>query len=64
MLEGHFPCKSVARVYLIEGMNQTAGIPLEMAKNKFKTTDLNDMVTFVTSVDKVKFRQPYFQMMN
>ena len=45
-------------MYLIEGMNQTAGIhALEMAKNN-QTTDLNDMVTFVTSVDKVKFRQP------
>ena len=60
MLEGHFPHVKVwPGVYLIEGMNQTAGIhALEMAKNKFKTTDLNNMVTFVTSVDKVKFRQP------
>jgi 3-hydroxymyristoyl/3-hydroxydecanoyl-(acyl carrier protein) dehydratase len=31
-----------------------------MAKHKIETTDLNNMVTFVTSVDKVKFRQPVF----
>ena len=45
-------------------MRESNSIPLEMAKNKFKTTDLNDMVTFVNSVDKVKFRQRISQMMN
>lgn len=62
VLEGHFPHVKVwPGVYLIEGMNQTAGIhALEMAKNKLQDIDLNNMVTFVTSVDKVKFRQPVF----
>tara|TARA_B100002019_G_scaffold289882_1_gene306427 strand:- start:2701 stop:3123 length:423 start_codon:yes stop_codon:yes gene_type:complete len=62
VLEGHFPhVKIWPGVYLIEGMNQTAGIhALDMAEKQFETSDLENMVTFVTSVDKVKFRQPVF----
>lgn len=62
VLEGHFPhVKIWPGVYLIEGMNQTAGIhALDMAEKQFETSDLENMVTFLTSVDKVKFRQPVF----
>lgn len=62
VLEGHFPhIKVWPGVYMIEGMNQTAGLhALATAKQQFGEVDLAQMVTFVTSIDKVKFRQPVF----
>jgi 3-hydroxyacyl-[acyl-carrier-protein] dehydratase len=62
VLEGHFPhIKVWPGVYMIEGMNQTAGLhALATAKQQFGEVDLSKMVTFVTSIDKVKFRQPVF----
>lgn len=60
---GHFPHVAIwPGVYLIEGMNQTAGLhALNFAKNSSGTdVDLTKIITFVTSVDKVKFRQPCF----
>jgi len=60
---GHFPHIAIwPGVYLIEGMNQTAGLhALTFAKNVRDTdVDLTKIITFVTSVDKVKFRQPCF----
>ena len=46
---------------MIEGMNQTAGLhALNTAKEQFGDVDLSKIVTFVTSIDKVKFRQPVF----
>ena len=62
VLEGHFPhIKIWPGVYMIEGMNQTAGLhALNTAKEQFGDVDLLKIVTFVTSIDKVKFRQPVF----
>jgi 3-hydroxyacyl-[acyl-carrier-protein] dehydratase len=63
VFQGHFPHISVwPGVHLIEGMNQTAGLhALNLAK-KISNTDIDPtkIITFVTSVDKVKFRQPCF----
>lgn len=57
---GHFPHISIwPGVHLIEGMNQTAGLhALHLASSK--VNDLTNYVTFVTSVDNAKFRQPIF----
>lgn len=63
VLKGHFPHIPVwPGVHLIEGMNQTAGLhALNLAKNLPNTgIDLTKIITFVTSVDKVKFREPCF----
>ena len=63
VLKGHFPHISIwPGVHLIEGMNQTAGIhSLESAKKIINSDiDLTKIITFVTSVDKVKFREPCF----
>jgi|TARA_B110000908_G_scaffold158836_1_gene200392 3-hydroxyacyl-[acyl-carrier-protein] dehydratase len=62
VMEGHFPhIKIWPGVYMIEGMNQTAGLhALNTAKEQFGDVDLSKIVTFVTSIDKVKFRQPVF----
>ena len=62
VLEGHFPhVKIWPGVYLIEGMNQTAGLhALHNAEKQLGDVDVSNIVTFVTSVDKVKFRQPVF----
>ena len=62
VMEGHFQhIKIWPGVYMIEGMNQTAGLhALNTAKEQFGDVDLSKIVTFVTSIDKVKFRQPVF----
>ena len=63
VLKGHFPHIPVwPGVHLIEGMNQTAGLhALNLAKNlPSGDIDLTKIITFVTSVDKVKFREPCF----
>ena len=62
VMEGPFPhIKIWPGVYMIEGMNQTAGLhALNTAKEQFGDVDLSKIVTFVTSIDKVKFRQPVF----
>ena len=59
VLEGHFPhIKIWPGVYLIEGMNQCAGT--HALKTAEQTIEQESMVTFVTTVDKVKFRSPAF----
>jgi len=61
VLEGHFPhVKIWPGVYLIEGMNQTAGLHALNTANKLSDVEMSNIVTFVSSVDKVKFRQPVF----
>mgnify|MGYP000857545798 CR=1 FL=1 len=62
VLEGHFPhIKIWPGVYLIEGMNQCAGKhALMMAMADVGTVNHEDYVTFVTTVDKCKFRAPVF----
>lgn len=63
VLAGHFPHIAVwPGVYIIEGMNQTAGIhALNSAKKSTdEEIDLTKIITFVTSIDKVKFREPCF----
>jgi|TARA_A100001011_G_scaffold35127_1_gene33477 3-hydroxyacyl-[acyl-carrier-protein] dehydratase len=62
VLEGHFPhVKIWPGVYLIEGMNQCAGLhALYLAGKEVGTVKHEDYVTFVTSVDKCKFRFPVF----
>lgn len=62
VLEGHFPhVKIWPGVYLIEGMNQCAGIhALYLAEKDVGKVKHEDYVTFVTSVDKTKFRKPVF----
>ena len=58
VLEGHFPhIKIWPGVYLIEGMNQCAGQhALMMAMKDIGKVNHEDYVTFVTTVDKCKFR--------
>ena len=49
----------MARVYIIEGMNQCAGLhALHLAGKENDNLKHEDYVTFVTSVDKCKFRFP------
>ena len=62
VLEGHFPhVKIWPGVYIIEGMNQCAGLhPLHLAGKENDNLRHEDYVTFVTSVDKCKFRFPVF----
>lgn len=62
VLEGHFPhIKIWPGVYLIEGMNQCAGQhALKMAMEDVGRVNHEDYVTFVTTVDKCKFRTPVF----
>ena len=63
VFEGHFPHISVwPGVYLIEGMNQAAGLHALNLAEKISNSDIDQtkIITFVTSVDKVKFRQPCF----
>ena len=56
-----FPCKNLARVYIVEGMNQCAGLhALHLAEKEVGKVKHEDYVTFVTSVDKCKFRFPVF----
>ena len=48
-------------VYLIEGMNQCAGIhALHLAEQDVGKVEHSDYVTFVTRVDNCKFRNPVF----
>lgn len=58
VLNGHFPTVKIwPGVYLIEGMNQTAGVhALYMAS--INVSAKTDIVTFVTKIDKVRFRRP------
>ena len=62
VLEGHFPhVKIWPGVYIIEGMNQCAGLhALHLAGKENDNLRHEDYVTFVTSVDKCKFRFPVF----
>ena len=62
VLEGHFPhVKIWPGVYIIEGMNQCAGLhALHLAGKENDNLKHEDYVTFVTSVDKCKFRFPVF----
>jgi len=62
VLEGHFPhIKIWPGVYMIEGMNQCAGYhALKIAEEQVGKVKHKDYVTFVTSVDKCKFRNPIF----
>ena len=62
VLEGHFPhVKIWPGVYLIEGMNQCAGIhALYLAEQDVGAVQHSDYVTFVTRVDGCKFRNPVF----
>ena len=62
VLEGHFPhIKIWPGVYLIEGMLQCAGLhALHLAKDRMSDADHSGYVTFVTSVDRAKFRTPVF----
>ena len=62
MLEGHFPhVKIWPGVYLIEGMNQCAGIhALHLAEQDVGKVEHSEYVTFVTRVDNCKFRNPVF----
>ncbi len=62
VLEGHFPhVKIWPGVYLIEGMNQCAGIhALHLAEKDVGKVEHSDYVTFVTRVDNCKFRNPVF----
>jgi len=62
VLEGHFPhVKIWPGVYLIEGMNQCAGYhALKLAEQQVGKVNHEDYVTFVTTVDKCKFRNPVF----
>ena len=62
VLEGHFPhVKIWPGVYIVEGMNQCAGLhALHLAEKEVGKVKHEDYVTFVTSVDKCKFRFPVF----
>ena len=62
VLEGHFPhVKIWPGVYLIEGMNQCAGIhALHLAEQDVGIVEHSEYVTFVTRVDNCKFRTPVF----
>ena len=62
VLEGHFPhVKIWPGVYLIEGMNQCAGIhALHLAEQDVGIVEHSEYVTFVTRVDNCKFRSPVF----
>ena len=62
VLEGHFPhVKIWPGVYLIEVMNQCAGIhALHLAEQEVGKVQHSDYVTFVTRVDNCKFRNPVF----
>jgi len=62
VLEGHFPhIKIWPGVYLIEGMLQCAGLhALHLAKDRISDAGHSGYVTFVTSVDRAKFRTPVF----
>ena len=59
VLKGHFPVFPIwPGVHLIEGMNQTAGLhALHIVTQDPHVIDIN-LLTMVTSVDKVKFRSP------
>jgi len=61
VLEGHFPhIKIWPGVYLVEGMNQCAGLhAMYLAEHAGLTTN-NSFTAMVTSVDKAKFRKPVF----
>ena len=57
LLEGHFPCKIWSVFILSKGMNQCAGLhALHLAEKEVGKVKHEDYVTFVTSVDKCKFR--------
>lgn len=59
VLEGHFPHFKVwPGVYLIESMNQAAG--QHALYTSSIQSESNNIVTFVTTVDNVKFKQPVF----
>ena len=62
VLEGHFPhVKIWPGVYIIEGMNQCAGLhALHLAGKENDNLKPEDYVTIVTSVEKCKFRFPVF----
>ena len=57
-----FHVKIWSRVYIIEGMNQCAGLhALHPAGKENDNPKHEDYVTFVTSVDKCKFRFVLFR---
>ena len=61
VLEGHFPQMKIwPGVYLIEGMNQTAGLhAMYLAEQAGLTTNIS-FTPMVTTVDNAKFRHPVF----
>ena len=62
ILEGHFPHVKVwPGVYIIEGMNQCAGLhALHLVQQDGNDIKHDNYITFVTTVDKCKFRSPVF----